>query len=291
MSLFKAIDPETSKIILVGDHFQLASIGVGQVFTDLIETENKYQKNILTQVFRQSDNSSIFIDAMKVRNGENPVPVKERKISHGDNKDMTYIFSEDKEYLHQMALSAYAKAVKEDGDENVVILSPRKKEVLNSTQQFNTEIQKLINFENLENKFQWGRKLFLLNDRVIAIKNNKELGVYNGFLGRITEIRKDGFLAIFDGEILVEYNKENIDEVELAGSLSVHRVQGSEFKSVIVVLDISSFMLLSSNLAYTALTRGQKRVLVCAQPKAFDMCLKELDNKRKTYLREMVKNG
>jgi len=290
MSLFKAIDSETSKIILVGDHFQLASIGVGQVFTDLLETKNKYQKNVLTQIFRQSDNSSIFIDAMKIRNGKNPVPIKEKRIVHGDNKDMIYVFSDDKEYLHNVALSAYEKAVKEDGDENVVILSPRKKDVFNSTQQFNSEIQVLINGENINNKYQFGKKTFLLNDRVIAIKNNKDLEVYNGFLGRVTNVNKDGFTAIFDDDIVVEYNKENVNEVELAGSLSIHRVQGSEFKSVIVVLDMSSFMLLSSNLAYTAFTRGQKRVLICAQPSAFDMCLKELDNQRNTYLKEMLKN-
>jgi exodeoxyribonuclease V alpha subunit len=189
-----------------------------------------------------------------------------------------------------MALKAYFKAVKEDGIENVVLLSPRKKEVLNSTSQFNVEIQKLVNSENLNNKFTYGKKTFLLDDRVIATKNSSETGIYNGFLGVVTEIRRDGFTAVFDDNIVGEYNKENIDEIELSGSISSHRSQGSQYLSVIVVLDMSSFMLLSNQMLYTSVSRGQKRVLVCAQPKAFDMCLRESENERNTYLRRMLED-
>jgi len=293
MSLFKAIS-EGSKVILVGDHFQLPPIQFGQVFTDLLTTENKYQKNILTQPYRTDKNSAIFVDAMKMRMGENPLTeeeMKQRRTVHGKNSEMIYIFSDSKEYLHDMALKSYMKAVQEDGVEETVILTPRKKDVLNCTQQFNTELQEELNSENMDIKFEHGKKRFLLDDWVIQTANNKDMEIYNGYTGKVTEIRQNSVVSLFDDEIKAEHKREDIGDLELARSISCHRSQGSEYQSVIVVLDMNSFTLLFSELMYTARTRGKKRVMILAQPKAYKMCLNESKNKRKTWFKEMLLNG
>jgi exodeoxyribonuclease V alpha subunit len=286
-SLFKAIDSSKTKIILVGDFAQLSPISYGQPFTDVCLTENKYQKNILTEVFRHAKSSGIFIDAMKIRKGESPISFDEKRVVHGG--DMVYILSEDKEYLHDVALKSYLKAVEEDGIENVVLLVPRKNSVLNSTGQFNSEIQAIVNEVNLDKFYKYGNKKFCLNDWVIQTVNDKERKIFNGYMGRVVEIRNDGISVSFEGNI-VKCKGEEVGQLDLGMSLSFHKSQGSQWHTVILVLDMNSFMLLSSQALYTGLTRSQNRAMLLAQPKAFKMCLKENKNQRKTWLKEFIEN-
>ncbi len=162
--------------------------------------------------------------------------------------------------------------------------------MLNSTEQFNLEIQELLNSENMNICYERGKKKLLKNDKVFQNTNDTEKKIYNGYYGYISEIRKDGFSVDFGQDGFGEYTNSDYNDIELGYSSSCHRVQGGEYESVIIVLDMTSFMLLSSELLYTARTRGKKRVMILAEPQAYDMCLSESKNKRKTWLKGFLES-
>lgn len=283
--IFKAIDPTKQKVIFCGDSRQLPPIGAGNVFSDLVEKENINIAS-LTKIQRQAQDSGIIVDANKIRNGESPFEQKEARIVHGINKDMFYIFRDDKNAIFNIAVSTYLKSVKEKGIDNVVLLCPRKKDVLNSTYNYNKTIQKELNSENEQIKFIHGKKEFWLRDKVIHLVNNKEKNIYNGETGIVKTIETKKMIVDFpNGE--VEYTHEDVNELDLAYAITIHKSQGSEYLDVITVLDSSHFMLLSSQLLYVSITRAKERSLVISDTYSFDKCLEEDKTIRRTWLKDM----
>jgi exodeoxyribonuclease V alpha subunit len=284
--LFEAIDTTKTKVILMGDRGQLPPIGEGNVFSDLYEIDMPFTRFELTEIQRQAKNSGIILDSNKIRNGINPIEKKEPKIVHGNNKDLYYIFKNEREDLFNIAIKTYLKSVSDFGLDNVVLLVPRKSDTLNSTRNFNLAIQKEINFHNSSVKFVHGKNEFWLNDKVIHTKNDYDLNVFNGETGVITFVDGNGVKVYYNlSDKYIEYNHENINEIQLAYAISVHKSQGSEYRDVIIVLDNSHFMLLNSQLIYTAMTRSKQRCLILAEPYAFDKCLREDATIRNTWLK------
>lgn len=265
---------EGTRLILVGDYDQLPSVGAGNVLRDLIESEYVHTV-ILTEIFRQARESMIIVNAHRINQGEYP-------FLNGRDKDFFFMERASEKQIEELLvqlitarLPAYYEGIVPVRD--IQLLTPVRKGALGSIA-LNKVLQQALNppREDLaERKF--GERIFRENDKVMQIKNNYEMGwkkrrdfsegqgIFNGDVGFIEKIDKEynQMTVIFDEDKYVTYDFAQLDELELAYAITVHKSQGSEFP--IVVMPISWFppILATRNLLYTAVTRG-KQVVVLA---------------------------
>lgn len=176
----------------------------------------------------------------------------------------------------------------------VQLLSPMHKGSL-GTSQLNQMIQQNTNANYVKGEFlQVGQRIFTLGDRVIHKKNNYDLDVFNGDIGKIIELNnEENFLKVeyISGNFkkIVHYEKESLLELELAYAISIHKSQGSEFDIVIIPLSTQHFTLLNRNLIYTALTRAKKLVIFIGSRKALSLAIKNTkQNVRQTLLKQRL---
>ena len=270
--LTDAIRPGT-RLIMVGDYDQLPSVGAGNVLRDLIESEY-VQTCILKEIFRQAGESMIVVNAHRINKGEYPaVNAKDKDfffMERASEKHMTDLILE----LVTKRLAAYYEGIVPIRD--IQVLTPVRKGPLGSIA-LNAALQEALNpaREDLAEK-KFGERIFREKDKVMQIKNNYQLGwcrardfsdgqgVFNGDVGFIESIDKDAgtLMVIFDEDRYVTYDFSQLDELELAYAVTVHKSQGSEFP--IVVMPISWFppVLATRNLLYTAVTRGKEVVVL-----------------------------
>lgn len=282
--LISAIKPG-GRLVVCGDNRQLPPIGAGNVFSDLLDKKNTFHVFMLTKVMRQAMDSGILMDANKIRQGISPIKEPELKIVTGKREDMFYMFRENNEAIQNMAIKTYLSTAEKEGTENVVIVVPRKKDCPNSTQVMNRIIQdKLLPEDKNTKHIDFGEKVFRIGSKVIQRENNYEKNVFNGETGYVTDIFEAGeddektlyFTVEYtsgDDVKSISYKRSEMKQVELAYALTVHLAQGSGYKTVIVAIDTTHYILLDSCLLYTAITRAKERCLLLAQPKAFLRCI------------------
>ena len=155
---------------------------------------------------------------------------------------------------------------------------------------FNRELQNALN----PNKkvIQIGQRTFSLGDKVLQNRNNYEKNIFNGALGKITNINLGtGSVEVnFDNEV-IDYTRSELDNLQLAYAISVHKAQGSEFPIVIIPLLKQHFMLLQKNLLYTAITRGKRKVFIVGDPFAYSIAVRNKGNSfRRTDLHSKILN-
>lgn len=296
--IFQAIKSQT-KLIICGDNGQLPPIGYGNIFNDLLgmgEYLNGYE---LTKVMRQAADSGITSDANVIRSGNNPINKPELKIVTGKLKDMTYMFRDDRDVLNKLAIKAYMGAIKTYGVDDTLIGVPRKKDCVNSTGRINEAIQELL-LPDETRMIAYGTRRYKLGAKVIQKINNYEKNVFNGDVGYITDISttmRDGQkLNTFTVEYksgedtkTIEYEQGEIDQIDLAYAMTIHSLQGSGYKAVIIVIDNTHFALLDNCLLYTAITRAKKKCLLLAEPYAFKKCISENKTaKRQTWFENFI---
>ncbi len=270
--LTEAIKPGT-RLIMVGDYDQLPSVGAGNVLRDIIESEYVHTVK-LKEIFRQAQESMIVVNAHRINEGEYPFV---------NSKDKDFFFMErtsEKQMVDLMVqlvtkrLAAYYEGIVPVRD--IQILTPVRKGALGCVA-LNKVLQEALNppREDLAEK-KFGDRVFRENDKVMQIRNNYEIGwkkrrdfsegqgVFNGDVGFIEKIDKEynQITVIFDEDKYVTYEFAQLDELELAYAITVHKSQGSEFP--IVVMPISWFppVLATRNLLYTAVTRGKQVVVL-----------------------------
>lgn len=270
--LTEAIKPGT-RLIMVGDYDQLPSVGAGNVLRDIVESEFVHTVN-LKEIFRQAQESMIIVNAHRINKGEYPFL---------NSKDKDFFFMErssEKQMVDLMIqlittrLPAYYEGIIPVRD--IQLLTPVRKGLLGSIS-LNQMLQQALNppREDLAEK-KVGERVFRENDKVMQIKNNYEMGwkkrrdfsegqgIFNGDVGFIEKIDKEynQMTVIFDEDKYVTYDFTQLDELELAYAVTVHKSQGSEFP--IVVMPVSWFppMLATRNLLYTAVTRGRQVVVL-----------------------------
>lgn len=270
--LTEAIKPGT-RLIMVGDYDQLPSVGAGNVLRDIIESEYVHTV-MLKEIFRQAQESMIVVNAHRINKGEYPFL---------NNKDKDFFFMErgsDKQIVDLLLqlitkrLPAYYDGIVPVRD--IQLLTPVRKGALGSAA-LNRVLQEALNppRQNLAEK-KFGERLFRENDKVMQVKNNYEMGwkkrrdfsegqgIFNGDVGFIEKIDKEynQMTVIFDEDKYVTYDFSQLDELELAYAVTVHKSQGSEFP--IVVMPVSWFppVLATRNLLYTAVTRGKQVVVL-----------------------------
>lgn len=271
-ALLKAIADGT-RLLLVGDADQLPSVGVGNVLRDILESEYIYSER-LTQIFRQAQESMIVVNAHRINNGEYP---------YFNGMDTDFFFmnrKSEREMLRTILELCDTRLPKfynvEDKTQDIQVITPTRKGMLGSTN-LNKELQKVLNpaSDFLKEKVI-GDRTFRENDKVMQIKNNYQLtwqssedfsegtGVFNGEIGLIRKINNDEnkVTVVFDGCRYVDYDFQELEELELAYAMTVHKSQGSEFPVVIMPMTWVPPVLGNRNLLYTGVTRGKRGVVL-----------------------------
>lgn len=278
--LVSAIRPGT-RLVIVGDADQLPSVGAGNVLRDMISSEYIYSTK-LTEIFRQAKESMIVVNAHRINHGEYP-------DCNAKGKDFFLLRrSAEKEMLETIKtlclkrLPDYYSDISPTAD--IQVLTPVRKGLLGSIN-LNRELQDVLNppCAELEEK-QFGDRIFREGDKVMQIKNNYQMtwknledftegeGVFNGDVGVIHRVDREfnEVTVVYDEVRYVTYNFNQLDELELAYAITVHKSQGSEFP--IVIMPVSWFppVLATRNLLYTGVTRGKRAVVLVGSENKLD---------------------
>lgn len=284
------------KVIMCGDNRQLPPIGYGNVFGDLLTKTDDFTIFSMTKVLRQAEKSGILMDANKIRRGIYPIDQPELKIINGELQDMTYMFRDSRESLTQIAIKTYMKVIQTDGTDNVVIITPRRENCENSSNEINKKIVNLI-ADKSKPSVQYGDKTFYVGTKVMQTTNDYDKNVFNGEIGYIQNIltfTDENFKkqTVIDVEFKmnnetknIRYSKGELSNLDLAYAMTTHKVQGQSIKSVIIIIDMTHYTLLDTCLLYTAITRAKSRCLLLSEPLAFRKCMKNNKSKnRHTWL-------
>lgn len=289
---------EGAKVIMCGDNRQLPPIGYGNIFGDLLLKTDKLHVSHLTKVLRQAEKSGILSDANKIREGIMPIEQPELRIVNGELQDMTYMFRDTREGLRNIAIKSYLKAIEQDGLDEVAIITPRKENCENSTLEINIRLSDLL-LDKHGKTMKLGKKEYLVGSKVMQVDNNYEKNVFNGEVGYITKIEdvQNGKEKAVQFEVefkmndqtkVITYSRNELDQLDLAYAMTIHKSQGSGYKTVIILIDMTHYTLLDTCLLYTAITRAKKRCLLLAEPAAFKMCMDNNKSKnRQTWLKDM----
>ena len=300
-ALLKAIVYGT-RLILVGDADQLPSVGPGCVLRDIIES-GACKVVRLTHIFRQASQSDIVVNAHKINRGE-PVIL--------DNKSRDFFFLKRQDanviisiciQLIQQKLPKYVDAKPFD----IQVLTPMRKGLL-GVERLNTILQQYLNPPSSDKQErEYGQMRFREGDKVMQTKNNyqiewqvlsrygipveKGMGVFNGDMGIVKEINafSETMTVEYEEGKTVEYPFKQLDELELAYAITVHKAQGSEYPAVVMPLLSGPRMLMNRNLLYTAITRAKKCVTLVGDDVFFQQMIENVSEKRRyTGLKERL---
>ncbi|MDO4813848.1 MAG: ATP-dependent RecD-like DNA helicase [Gemella sp.] len=258
-NLLKIID-KNSKIVLVGDTDQLPSISPGNILKDLVNTYSVPTAQ-LNKVFRQANDSSIINLSYSIKNNF-PIDILE------NYSDREFFFSNKNDIL-DTTLTIYKNLLEETTPDKIQILIPLYKS-LYGINNFNTLIQNTFNNSTVQ--IEYGDFIYKLNDRVMQLENRSEDNIFNGDTGIIESIfEEDGKQKIvvnFDNNYIT-YEKQELNQLILAYSCSIHKSQGSEFEYIIIPLVDNYNFMYNKNLIYTAITRAKKKLIFCGNPSVF----------------------
>ena len=265
--------PRKARLILVGDADQLPSVGPGLVLGDIISS-GMVPVVHLREIFRQSGESRIISGAHSINRGEMPEILETTKDS-----DFIFIEREDPEEcaatLVSMIRDRLPNHLSLDAVEGIQVLSPMHRGSL-GIRELNLRLQEALNPRSeYRDEYQAFGNLFRMGDKVIQTSNNYDKEVFNGDIGRIRSISKEEKqLVIRFGKREVIYEFGEMDELELAYAITIHKSQGSEFPVVVIPLAMQQYLLLQRNLLYTGVTRGKRMVVLIGQKKALGMAVR-----------------
>lgn len=289
ISLFQSILaalPPWCQLILVGDMDQLPSVGPGSVLRDLIRS-GAVEVARLTEIFRQARESSIVVNAHLINKGQ--VPNLELA---GDDLDFFFIERDEPEEALATILQLVARRIPQrfhlDPVDDIQVLSPMHRGTI-GTANLNSELQQLLNPEGVT--VGTGAKGFRIGDKVMQVRNNYDLNVYNGDIGRIVMVdEKAREVSVRFDSRLVRYDALDLDELMLAYACSVHKSQGSEYPAVVIPIHTQHYLMLQRNLLYTGITRGKKLVVLVGSRRAVTLAVKnDRIRKRHTRLAERLR--
>ena len=314
-ALLKAIVPGT-RLILVGDVNQLPSVGPGSILQDMIRSE-AFPVVRLTKIFRQAAESDIIVNAHRINRGEQVTL---------DNKSRDFFFLQRQDpnvilrvvlALVQEKMPRYVHADISD----IQVLTPMRKGAL-GVENLNRVLQRYLNpaeKDKAEIPFghgissgeegENGKGVLRVGDKVMQIRNNyqlewevrnrygiaidKGLGVFNGDMGIVRAINSfaEEVTVEFDEGRMVSYPFKQMDELELAYAITVHKSQGSEYPAVVIPLLTGPRPLMNRNLLYTAVTRARSCVTLVGDPRTFQAMVENgTEQKRYTGLCETIKS-
>lgn len=300
-ALLRAVSPGT-RLILVGDVNQLPSVGAGNVLRDLIDS-GRFNVVRLTRIFRQAAESDIIVNAHKINDGET-VPLGKK------SKDFLFIRREQPDdiiramiTLVKEKLPNYVNAEPFD----IQIMTPMRKGAL-GVERLNGILQEYLNPPSSSKpEKEVGGTIYRVGDKVMQIKNDYQMkweirnrygipvdsgdGVFNGDIGRIREINSfaEELTVEFDEGKMVDYSFKQLEELELAYAITIHKSQGSEYPAVVIPIHSGPRMLMTRNLIYTAVTRARACVCLVGIPEMFQaMADNEVEQRRYTGLKMRI---
>ncbi len=279
--------PLNATLILVGDVDQLPSVGAGNVLRDIIDS-GVIPTVRLNEIFRQSRQSLIIVNAHKINHGEFPVlPSAGEKL-----QDFYFIDVEEPEEACRKIIELCSEKIPArfgfDPVADIQVLAPMHRGIAGASN-LNVELQRHLNSSTDE--LVRGGRTIRSGDKVMQIRNNYDKDVYNGDIGRVVSIDREEqeLVADFDGR-RIPYDFVELDELVLAYAVSVHKSQGSEYPAVVMPLLTQHYLMLQRNLLYTAVTRGKKLVVIVGTRKALAIAIKnDKPRMRYTKLKERLK--
>ena len=269
-NLLKAV-PVTATLLLVGDVDQLPSVGPGNVLKDIIAS-GCVETVILTEIFRQAQESLIIVNAHRVNRGEFP----QLKPQQGQRSDFYYIEKNTPEevlaVIKELCGKRLPNAFHFSPLDDIQVMTPMHRGTV-GVSNLNAELQRLLNPEG--KVITRGGRLFRANDKVMQTKNNYEKDVFNGDIGRIVSIDFDEqeVQVKFDDR-LVNYELSDLDDLVLAYAISIHKSQGAEYPAVVVPLLSQHYIMLQRNLLYTAITRAKRLVVLVGSKSAIAIAVR-----------------
>ncbi len=300
-ALLRAVTPGT-RLMLVGDVSQLPSVGPGNVLRDIIDS-GKFNVVRLTHIFRQAAESDIIVNAHKINGGE--------RIALGRrSRDFLFIRQEQPDdiirtmiALVTVKLPGYVHAEPLD----IQIMTPMRKGAL-GVERLNGILQETLNPPGPDKtEKESGGIVYRVGDKVMQVKNNYQIGwelrnaygiavdsgtgVFNGDIGLIRDINlfAEELTVEFDEGRMVDYSFKQLEELELAYAVTIHKAQGSEYPAVVIPVYPGPRMLMTRNLIYTAVTRAKSCVCLVGHPQIFqDMVDNELEQHRYTGLKDRI---
>lgn len=288
--LLEGIDTSKTKILLVFDSYQLASVGCGNIVQDLLSS-GIIPTTFLTKIFRYDEGGLMQI-ATKIRNSEQFLSSSFTGIkSFGTLKD--FVFKETiQESIPNDVVKLYTKLIG-DGytlQEIMVLTSQNKGDY--GTKAINKAIQERIQYGKNNKFIQRGFDKFYEGDKVIQIKNNyrainsdnEEDQIYNGNTGIIEKVNFDNIIVNFGNKSII-YDKECLGQLELGYCMTIHKSQGDSAKQVIVISPKAHTFMLNSNLLYVGVTRAKKRAFIFGNISTINRAIKKKENlQRETNL-------
>lgn len=271
---------ENCRVYFLGDVNQLQSVGSGNVLDDLIESY--YVPTVkLSLIYRQSQDSNIIYNANNILNGIG-------KIKTGDDFVVYNISNPEK--IAEQCCTIYKQELQRLGDIlDVQCITPKRVNGILASEQLNKQIQMAINPNYGSNSFFFSNGYkFYIGDKIICNKNTET--VRNGDIGVVTNVTKNEIQAIFDtGEEIFDAEQAEELNISLAYCITVHKSQGSEFKTVFIPVSEENKAMLKRNLFYTAVTRAKEKMIIVGENKYIKSAIE--DNRiyqRKTSLKSRI---
>ncbi|MFB6290860.1 MAG: ATP-dependent RecD-like DNA helicase [Candidatus Bipolaricaulia bacterium] len=260
--------PEGTNLVLVGDADQLPSVGPGDVMRDIIES-GAVGVVQLDQIYRQSGRSDIVTNAHRINEGEFP-------IINENNTDFFFIEEKDPGRASGEIIELVSEKIPSEWDmdpmKDVQVLAPMYKGEC-GVDQLNTALQDEL---NPGDALGFGPKGdFRVGDKVMQTKNNYEKEVFNGDIGRVVGAeRTDSRVEVdYPDYGVISYEKNEIQALELAYAITIHKSQGSEYDAVVIPLLNQHYVMLKRNLLYTAVTRSRELVVLVGSKKALGIAV------------------
>ncbi len=288
-SLIKAV-PGHAAFILVGDSDQLPSVGAGLVLRNLILSEVVPVVKLET-VFRQAESSDIIKNAHLINSGKMP----ELLVPDGKKKtDCYFLHADENEKVISLLKNVVNKSLparfKYDPMKDIQVLSPMNRGPLGAGN-LNVVLQEALNPAAPDkNELSHLNRVFRTGDKVIQLRNNYDLEVFNGDIGFIKEANDEDQELIVEfsqGEVI--YQSSDLLDLSLAYAITVHKSQGSEYPAVVMLIATQHYMLLQRNLLYTGLTRARKHMVIVGTKRAVGMAVtNNRVKKRNTIFRLLI---
>ncbi|MDD3000496.1 MAG: ATP-dependent RecD-like DNA helicase [Candidatus Riflebacteria bacterium] len=291
-ALLSALKPSTT-LILVGDSDQLPSVGPGSVLNELIKSDIITVVK-LTSIFRQSESSDIIKNAHLINSGKMPkLLIPDGRVS----TDCYFVAATDdfKTYslLKNILTVGLTKKFGFDPVKDIQVITPMNKGSL-GVAKLNEILRDLLNPSSSgKNEIQNFERNFREGDKVIQLRNNYDLDVYNGDMGIIKSIDTE------EQEIVIDFSQKEVTlqssdlvDLSLAYAITVHKSQGSEYPCVIMVVSNQHYLMLQRNLIYTGLTRARKTMVFLGTSRAISLAVNnDKIKKRNTVLAELLRGN
>jgi exodeoxyribonuclease V alpha subunit len=261
--LLEAIPPAT-RVVFVGDADQLPSVGPGNVLADLIDS-NCVPVIRLDEIYRQAERSLIVENAHRINAGQMPILDDDPASS-----DFFFVARDEPTAASELAMEFVTQRIPDRFDldpiDDIQVLSPMHRGELGVTY-LNERLQQELTPPGPELVVGWRR--FRVGDKVMQTRNNYELDVFNGDLGRVTgiELENRELIVDFDGRMVI-IPTDALEDIVPAYACTIHKSQGSEYPAVVIVLHHQHHVMLQRNLLYTAISRGRQLVVIVGSKRA-----------------------